>query len=69
MVGSAASHQAPATPPSRTFMRLMLPAYFCAGYGYVISATFLVAIVEREPLLAGAGNWAFALVGWPQHPP
>ncbi len=63
VVGSAASHQAPATPPSRTFMRLMLPAYFCAGYGYVISATFLVAIVEREPLLAGAGNWAFALVG------
>lgn len=56
-------HAAPVRPPSRTFMRLMLPAYFCAGYGYVISATFLVAIVEREPLLAGAGNWAFALVG------
>ncbi|MFP4138724.1 MAG: YbfB/YjiJ family MFS transporter, partial [Halomonas sp.] len=50
-------------PPSRTFMRLMLAAYFCAGYGYVISATFIVAIVEREPLLAGAGNWTFALVG------
>ena len=44
-------------------MRLMLAAYFCAGYGYVISATFIVAIVEREPLLAGAGNWTFALVG------
>ncbi len=52
-----------AQPPSRTFMRLMLAAYFCAGYGYVISATFIVAIVEREPLLAGAGNWTFALVG------
>ncbi|WP_445156620.1 YbfB/YjiJ family MFS transporter [Halomonas sp. E14] len=52
-----------AEPPSRTFMRLMLAAYFCAGYGYVISATFIVAIVEREPLLAGAGNWTFALVG------
>ncbi|WP_282041073.1 YbfB/YjiJ family MFS transporter [Halomonas alimentaria] len=55
--------QRPAQPPSRTFMRLMLAAYFCAGYGYVISATFIVAIVEREPLLAGAGNWTFALVG------
>ena len=55
--------QRPAEPPSRTFMRLMLAAYFCAGYGYVISATFIVAIVEREPLLAGAGNWTFALVG------
>ncbi|MDN7131878.1 YbfB/YjiJ family MFS transporter [Halomonas sp. MC140] len=53
----------PVMPPSRTFMRLMLPAYFCAGYGYVISATFIVTIVEREPLLVGAGNWTFALVG------
>ncbi|MGP9663789.1 YbfB/YjiJ family MFS transporter [Halomonas sp. AOP22-C1-8] len=52
-----------AMPPSRTFMRLMLPAYFCAGYGYVINATFIVTIVEREPLLAGAGNWTFAVVG------
>nr|WP_298249304.1 YbfB/YjiJ family MFS transporter [uncultured Halomonas sp.] len=62
VVGSE-SEQRQARPPSRTFMRLMLAAYFCAGYGYVISATFIVAIVEREPLLAGAGNWTFALVG------
>lgn len=62
-LGDTAHHVEPARPPSRTFMRLMLPAYFCAGYGYVISATFIVAIVEREPLLAGAGNWVFALVG------
>lgn len=55
--------EAAARPPTRTFMRWMLAAYFCAGYGYVISATFIVTIVEREPLLAGAGNWTFALVG------
>ncbi|MCL7941680.1 YbfB/YjiJ family MFS transporter [Halomonas sp. ATCH28] len=61
--GAAAGGQRKARPPTRTFMRLMLAAYFCAGYGYVISATFIVAIVEREPLLAGAGNWTFALVG------
>lgn len=61
--GAGGSHQHVAAPPTRTFMRLMLAAYFCAGYGYVISATFIVAIVEREPLLAGAGNWTFALVG------
>ncbi|MBB3190426.1 YbfB/YjiJ family MFS transporter [Halomonas cerina] len=60
---SGGSHQQQVSPPSRIFMRLMLAAYFCAGYGYVISATFIVAIVEREPLLAGAGNWTFALVG------
>lgn len=62
-LAGAGGGQLPAQPPSRTFMRLMLAAYFCAGYGYVISATFIVAIVEREPLLAGAGNWTFALVG------
>jgi len=61
--GSGGATRREATPPTRTFMRLMLAAYFCAGYGYVISATFIVAIVEREPLLAGAGNWTFALVG------
>lgn len=57
-----ATHKA-VMPPTRTFMYLMLAAYFCAGYGYVVSATFIVAIVEHEPLLAGAGNWTFALVG------
>lgn len=58
------THAGPAvTPPTRVFMYLMLAAYFCAGYGYVVSATFIVAIVEHEPLLAGSGNWAFALVG------
>lgn len=61
--GSGGNVQQQAAPPSHTFMRLLLPAYFCAGYGYVISATFIVAIVEREPLLVGAGNWTFALVG------
>ncbi|WP_111415458.1 YbfB/YjiJ family MFS transporter [Billgrantia lactosivorans] len=63
LAGAADSAARESTPPTRTFMRLMLAAYFCAGYGYVISATFIVTIVEREPLLAGAGNWAFALVG------
>ncbi|OAZ90020.1 YbfB/YjiJ family MFS transporter [Halomonas sp. G11] len=61
--GTSGDNTAAANPPTRTFMRWMLAAYFCAGYGYVISATFIVTIVEREPLLAGAGNWTFALVG------
>ncbi|WP_235041788.1 YbfB/YjiJ family MFS transporter [Vreelandella profundi] len=63
LLGAGEASASPVMPPSRTFMRLMLPAYFCAGYGYVISATFIVTIVEREPLLVGAGNWTFALVG------
>ena len=41
----------------------MVTSYFAAGWGFVISATFTVAIVEREPALAGQGPWAWALVG------
>ena len=41
----------------------MVGSYFAAGWGFVISATFTVAIVEREPLLAGQGALAWALVG------
>jgi predicted MFS family arabinose efflux permease len=50
-------------PPGRRFMWLMMAAYFCAGYGYVISATFIVTIVEREPALAGMGQLVFLMVG------
>lgn len=42
---------------------LLLASYFCAGYGYVISATFIVAIVERMPGLAGSGNLSFIVLG------
>jgi MFS family permease len=44
-------------------MALMVAAYFCAGWGFVINATFTVAIVEKQPLLAGQGPWAWLLVG------
>ncbi len=47
----------------RRWMWTLLAAYFSAGWGFVISATFTVAIVEREPALAGQGAWAWALVG------
>jgi len=50
-------------PPGKRFMWLMMAAYFCAGYGYVISATFIVTIVEREPALAGMGQLVFLVVG------
>ncbi len=50
-------------PPGKRFLWLMMAAYFCAGYGYVVSATFIVAIVEREPELAGMGQLAFLIVG------
>jgi MFS family permease len=51
------------TPPTSRFIRVMLASYFCAGYGYVISATFIVTIVERMPGLAGSGNLSFIILG------
>ena len=38
-------------------------AYFCAGYGYVVSSTFIVDIVEGVEGLKGQGGFAFILVG------
>ncbi|MGT2454000.1 YbfB/YjiJ family MFS transporter [Cupriavidus basilensis] len=49
-------------PPQR-WMGLLIAAYFCAGFGYVISATFIVAIVENLPLLTGKGSWVWVIVG------
>jgi len=48
---------------SRRWLMTLLLSYFAAGWGFVISATFTVAIVEREPALIGQGPWAWALVG------
>jgi hypothetical protein len=44
-------------------MRLFMAAYFCAGVGYVISATFIVAIVDRLPGLVGHGTLIFLALG------
>ncbi len=52
-----------ATSMPMRWLWTMLASYFAAGWGFVISATFTVAIVEREPALAGQGAWAWALVG------
>lgn len=57
----AANQEAPAI--SRRWMLTMIVSYFAAGWGFVISATFTVAIVERDPALAGQGALAWALVG------
>jgi MFS family permease len=50
-------------PPGKTFTSLMMLAYFCAGYGYVVSSTFIVDIVEGVEGLQGQGRLAFLLVG------
>ncbi|MGH7074861.1 MAG: YbfB/YjiJ family MFS transporter [Stellaceae bacterium] len=50
-------------PPGRTFLRLFMAAYFCAGVGYVVSATFIVAIVDNLPGLGGHGTLVFLVIG------
>lgn len=51
------------SPPSKAFKSLMMLAYFCAGYGYAVSSTFIVDIVERVEGLQGQGSIAFLLIG------
>lgn len=51
------------TPPSRRFLWLMMSSYFCAGFGYVISATFTVAMVESLPGQQGMGQQVWFVLG------
>jgi len=50
-------------PPSGMFLKLFMLAYFCAGVGYVISATFIVAIIDNLPGLHGMGAWTLFVIG------
>jgi len=50
-------------PPSPLFQRLFMAAYFCAGFGYMVSATFIVAIVDHLPDLGGQGTLVFLFIG------
>lgn len=50
-------------PPGALFLRVFMASYFCAGIGFVVSATFIVAIVNQLPGLQGRGNLAFLAIG------
>ncbi|MEH6455557.1 MAG: YbfB/YjiJ family MFS transporter [Cocleimonas sp.] len=50
-------------PPRRNWMLLLYASYFCAGIGYVISATFLVAIVDQQAALKGNGSLVWLVAG------
>lgn len=58
-----AANKLTSTGPSNKWMWMMIGAYFCAGFGYVISATFIVAILENLPLLTGKGAMVWILLG------
>jgi len=38
-------------------------AYLCEGFGYIISATFLVTMIAHTPGLAGFASWSWVAVG------
>ena len=50
-------------PPGKLFMRIFMAAYFCAGIGFVVSTTFIVAIVNGLPGMSGQGNLVFLVMG------
>ncbi len=56
-------HHGTTITPSKKWMNLMIAGYFCAGFGYVISATFIVAILEAMPEMHGKGDWIWVLLG------
>jgi predicted MFS family arabinose efflux permease len=56
-------HEMKDAPPGAIFLRLFMLAYFCMGMGYVVSATFIVAIVDHMPELTGRGTLVFLVIG------
>lgn len=46
---------------SRQILPWLAAAYFCEGFGYIISGTFLVAFIQTIPNLSG--NTAWVIVG------
>ncbi|MCB1734364.1 MAG: YbfB/YjiJ family MFS transporter [Gammaproteobacteria bacterium] len=53
----------PKADPNRRRIRLLQAAYFCAGFGFVVSATFLVDMLTSTPALQPIAPWAWVLVG------
>jgi MFS family permease len=51
------------SPPGKQFLTVMWIAYMCAGFGYVVTATFIVDMVESIPTLLGSGELAFLFIG------
>jgi len=59
--GSAAA--APAAPAARGGRKLLLLAYSLEGIGYIVSATFIVAVINSAQGHYESGAWAWVVVG------
>lgn len=53
----------PPTKPVPFPLSLLAAAYFCAGFGYIITGTFLVVVVKSTPGLGEWANLSWVLVG------
>ena len=53
----------PQTSPARAPLLLLFAAYFMEGLGYIVTGTFLVAIVNQMPGLATFGGATWIVVG------
>lgn len=60
---SAAATEKPSERPYGYPLIYLILAYFCEGAGYIVSGTFLVAIVQALPGLAAYGEVAWIIVG------
>ena len=58
-----ARHTEGVREPAPIWLWLLQAAYLCAGFGYVINATFTVLITEQQPALGGQGGLMWLLVG------
>lgn len=62
--GKAPAGTAPAPSKAVPFpLSLLAAAYFCAGFGYIVTGTFLVVVVRATDDLAAWANWAWVAVG------
>ncbi len=60
---TVAGHKLVDNPPGSRFLRWFMLAYFCAGVGFVVNATFIVALIRQQPELAEWANYIFVLIG------
>jgi predicted MFS family arabinose efflux permease len=61
--GTASPKAESPSGPFRGYLPWLTAAYFCEGLGYIITGTFLVALLHRMPGLEGTGTLAWLLVG------
>lgn len=48
---------------SKKWFAMLLAVYFCAGFGYVISATFIVDILKRLNIFEGGSAYIWVVLG------